>query len=130
MQSFAREFTQEHKGKHIQIERLGGFCLLLKRDVIRRIGLELDKVRAISACSTPDIWLPRTRQVGFNLAVCRDLFIHHFGTRTFAHTAPKNRGGSALLLEIRMIHGFGEEELVAGRIECIVIELAGSPAIR
>jgi hypothetical protein len=27
------------------------------------------------------------RQVG--LGVCRDLFIHHFGTRTFAHSAPQ-----------------------------------------
>jgi hypothetical protein len=28
--------------------------------------------------------------VGFSLAVCRDLFVHHFGTRTFAHSAKQS----------------------------------------
>jgi hypothetical protein len=30
----------------------------------------------------------KARQAGFTLAVCRDLYIHHFGTRTYAHGAP------------------------------------------
>jgi len=28
------------------------------------------------------------RKAGFTLACCKDLFVHHFGTRTFAHGAP------------------------------------------
>ena len=32
-----------------------------------------------------DILSAKAREAGFTLAVCRDLFIHHFGTRTFAH---------------------------------------------
>ena len=88
VQSYAREFAQENKSKWIQVERLGGFCLLLKRDVIVRIGLELDKWSDLGLFDT-DILSSKARQVGYSLAVCRDLFIHHFGTRTFAHTAPK-----------------------------------------
>ena len=32
-----------------------------------------------------DILSAKAQQAGFSLAVCRDLFVHHFGTRTFAH---------------------------------------------
>jgi hypothetical protein len=30
----------------------------------------------------------KARPAGYTLAVCRDLFVLHFGTRTFAHSAP------------------------------------------
>ena len=30
----------------------------------------------------------KAKQAGYTLAVCRDLFVHHFGTRTFAGGAP------------------------------------------
>src|SRR5438445_428520 len=35
-----------------------------------------------------DLLSLRGRQAGFTLACCKDLFIHHFGSRTFAHGAP------------------------------------------
>jgi O-antigen biosynthesis protein len=88
VQSYAKEFAQEHKGKWVKTDRLGGFCLLLKRDVLKRIGPDIDKWTDLSLFDT-DILSAKARQVGYNLAVCRDLFVHHFGTRTFAHTAPK-----------------------------------------
>ena len=88
VEKYAREFTQEHKGKWVQSERLGGFCLLIKAEVIKRIAPDLDKWTDLSLFDS-DILSAKARQVGYNMAVCRDLFIHHFGTRTFAHTAPK-----------------------------------------
>ena len=36
-----------------------------------------------------DLLCRSARQAGYTLACCRDLFIHHFGTRTFAQGAPK-----------------------------------------
>lgn len=87
MQSYAREFTQENKGKSIKTERLGGFCLLVKKEVIKRIGPDLDAWTDLGLFDT-DIFSVKARKVGYQLAVCRDMFIHHFGTRTFAHTAP------------------------------------------
>ena len=36
-----------------------------------------------------DILSAKARQAGYNLGVCADIFVHHFGTRVFAHTAPK-----------------------------------------
>ena len=86
---FAGEFREQNKGKWMEAERLGGFCLLMKREVLRRITNqgELEKWTDLGLFDT-DILSAKARQAGFTLAVCRDLFVHHFGTRTFAHGAP------------------------------------------
>jgi GT2 family glycosyltransferase len=88
VQAYATELAQQHRGKWQKADRLGGFCLLLRRDVITRIGPDLDKHSDLSLFDT-DILSALARNAGYNLAVCWDLFIHHFGTRTFAHTAPQ-----------------------------------------
>jgi len=85
MHAFARGFREERKSKWIEVERLGGFCLLIKRQVIDRIALpKLEEWTDLSLFDT-DILSVKARQAGFTLACCRDLFIHHFGTRTFSH---------------------------------------------
>jgi GT2 family glycosyltransferase len=88
MHAFAREHREANKGKWQEVDGLGGFCLLVKRQVLDRIGLHnLDKCTDLSLFDT-DILSTKARQAGFALACCRDLFIHHFGTRTFSHGAP------------------------------------------
>jgi GT2 family glycosyltransferase len=84
--AFARQFREEHRGKWVQAERLGGFCLLLKREVLGRIGGHLGEA-GLGLFDT-DVLSAKARQAAYSLTVCRDLFIHHFGTRTFAHGAP------------------------------------------
>jgi O-antigen biosynthesis protein len=84
--AFARQWREEHKGKWIEVERLGGFCLLIKREVLKRIGHLRDS--ADLGLFDTDILSAKARQAGFTLACCKDLFVHHFGTRTFAHGAP------------------------------------------
>ena len=71
------------------VDRLDGFCLMMKREVFKRLDQqgELNKLTDLSLFDT-DILSTKAEQLGYNLAVCRDLFIHHFGTRTFAHRAP------------------------------------------
>lgn len=89
--AFALEFREKNKGKWLETERLGGFCVVLKREVLRRVTNQgqLDKWTDLSLFDT-DILSSKAREAGFTLAVCRDLFIHHFGTRTFAHGAPRD----------------------------------------
>jgi GT2 family glycosyltransferase len=89
MHRFASEFRERNKAKWMQSDRLGGFCLLLKREVLRRLANQsgLDEWTDLGLFDT-DILSAKAREAGFTLAVCRDLFIHHFGTRTFAHGAP------------------------------------------
>jgi GT2 family glycosyltransferase len=95
VERFAAEFRESNKGKWLEAERLGGFCLLLKREVLRRVTNQgqLDKWTDLSLFDT-DILSAKAREAGFTLAVCRDLFVHHFGTRTFAHGAPAANGKS------------------------------------
>jgi GT2 family glycosyltransferase len=89
--AFAEQWRQEHEGKWQQVERLGGFCLLVKREVLKRIG-HLREAGDLALFDT-DLLSARARQAGFTLACCRDLFVHHFGTRTFAHGAPRSEAG-------------------------------------
>jgi GT2 family glycosyltransferase len=85
--AFARKWREEHRGQWFDTERLGGFCLLLKRGVLKRIG-HLREHSDLALFDT-DILSSKARKAGFTLACCKDLFVHHFGTRTFAHGAPK-----------------------------------------
>ncbi len=88
--AFAREFREQNRGKWLESDRLGGFCLLLKRQVLEKIE-PLDKWSDLGLFDS-DILSAKARQAGFTLACCRDLFVHHFGARTFAHGAPKLEG--------------------------------------
>ena len=81
--AFAKQYRQEHKGKWAAAERLGGFCLLVKREVLQRIG-PLESDLGLGLFDT-DVLSMKARVAGFTLAVCCDVFVHHFGTRTFAH---------------------------------------------
>jgi O-antigen biosynthesis protein len=85
--AFARDYRGEMRGKWIEIDALAGFCLLIQREVLARIARSLTQWTDLSLFDT-DIAGKKARQEGFKLVVCRDLYIHHFGTRTFAHGAP------------------------------------------
>jgi len=87
VEQFAVGYRKEHQGKWVYSERLGGFCLLIKREVLDKIGADLDEWSDLSLFDT-DILSAKTKQAGYSLAVCQDLFVHHFGTRTFAHGPP------------------------------------------
>jgi GT2 family glycosyltransferase len=86
VEAFSQQWRDEHRGKWTEAERLGGFCLLVKRDVLKRIG-HLREAGDLALFDS-DLLSAKARQAGFTLACCKDLFVHHFGTRTFAHGAP------------------------------------------
>jgi O-antigen biosynthesis protein len=88
VEEFARKWRQEQRGKWTEAERLGGFCLLVKRGVLERVG-PLQQWSELAFFDN-QLLSSKARQAGYTLACCSDLFIHHFGTRTFAHGAPKN----------------------------------------
>jgi GT2 family glycosyltransferase len=83
---FGRDFREQHKGKWLEVERLGGFCVLVKRDALVKAG-PLDDAAGLGPFDT-DALSQRVRRAGYTLACCKDLFVHHFGGRTFAHGAP------------------------------------------
>jgi GT2 family glycosyltransferase len=82
MHAFARRWRDEHRGRWFRVRKLSGFCLLLKRAVYDAIG-GLDERFGLGFFDDDDL-AERARRAGFELAVAQDLFVHHFGSRTFA----------------------------------------------
>jgi glycosyltransferase involved in cell wall biosynthesis len=85
MQRFARRWREDHQGKWFTAGKLSGFCILMKREVYDAIG-GLDERFGLGLFDDDDLAV-RAIQAGFELAVAHDLFVHHFGSRTFAGNA-------------------------------------------
>ena len=66
-------------------ERLTGCCLLVRREVLQKVGA-FDERYGIGFFEDDD-WCIRAREAGFELLVALNVFIHHFGSRTFAGLA-------------------------------------------
>lgn len=81
LQAFARKFARDHAGEAHFVPRLVGFCLLIKREVIQKIGT-LDE-RFGMGCFEDDDFCLRARMAGYRLMMADDVFIHHFGSATF-----------------------------------------------
>ncbi len=76
----------EHRRRHCPAqttlaERLSAFCLLLRRDVIERVG-SFDERFETGFYADDDLCL-RAREAGFQVGVAQDVFVHHFGSRTY-----------------------------------------------
>jgi GT2 family glycosyltransferase len=82
MHRFAARWRAEHRGRWLTAPKLSGFCLLIKRGVFEEVG-GLDERFGVGFFDDDDLSL-RVRKAGYELAVARDLFVHHYGSRTFA----------------------------------------------
>jgi GT2 family glycosyltransferase len=79
---FAREWCEQYRGKWLEVDHLGGFCLLVKRQVLDAVGL-LETKSGLGIFDT-DSLCQKARQAGYTLAVCKDVFVHHFASRPYA----------------------------------------------
>ncbi len=82
MNEFARRWRHQPRGQWFTTGKLSGFCLLMKRAVFEAVG-GLDERFGLGLFDDNDL-AERARRAGFELAVAHDLFVHHFGSRTFA----------------------------------------------
>jgi glycosyltransferase involved in cell wall biosynthesis len=81
MHQFARRWRDQHRGKWFTVPKLSGFCMMMTRAVYDAVG-GLDERFGLGLFDDDDL-AERARRAGFALAVAKDLFIHHFGSRTF-----------------------------------------------
>lgn len=81
LEPFAARRRQELAGKALEVERLLGFCLLVRRDVLSLVG-NFDTRYGLGFFDDDDLSL-RVRQAGFKLKIAQEVYIHHFGSRTF-----------------------------------------------
>jgi GT2 family glycosyltransferase/Flp pilus assembly protein TadD len=78
---FARRFHRDHTGQAERTTRVVGFCMLIRRAVIERIG-GLDGRFGLGNFEDDDFCL-RAALAGFESWIAKDCFVHHFGSRTF-----------------------------------------------
>jgi len=81
MQEFARKWSLEHAGQWETVPRVIGFCMLVKRGVIERIG-GFDPIFGTGNFEDDDFCL-RLQLAGFTIKIAHDVFVHHFGSKTF-----------------------------------------------
>jgi glycosyltransferase involved in cell wall biosynthesis len=81
MHTFAHRWRDQHSRKWFTVPKLSGFCLRMTRVLYESIG-GLDGRFGLGFFDDNDLVI-RARRAGFELAVAHDLFVHHFGSRTF-----------------------------------------------
>lgn len=78
MHAFAAEFNRSDAAKWQPVDRLAGFCLLLRRELWERTGY-LDEGYLLGNYEDDD-YMIRVRLQGSRLIIARDTFVHHFGS--------------------------------------------------
>lgn len=84
--AFADDLSRRMAGRGFELARLVGFCLMVRRSVLDKIG-GFDPRFGIGNFEDDDLCL-RIRTAGYQTWVAQDVYIHHFGSRTFAALGP------------------------------------------
>lgn len=109
------------KRRYPRVPVLNGFCMLLRRDVLERVGL-MDHVAFGTGYGEENDYCIRAGDAGFELAVADDVFVFHAKSKSFGHALRvelSNRGAKALEAK----HG-------RARVQSLVREIEASPVLR
>ncbi len=69
----------ENSGRYEEALRVIGFCMLVKREVIEKIG-GFDPYYEAGNFEDDDFCI-RAQRAGFKIRIAHDVFIHHFGSK-------------------------------------------------
>nr|WP_060788339.1 glycosyltransferase [Geobacillus zalihae] len=78
MHQFAASYNVSDPDKWEERLKLIGFCMLIKREAVDKVGL-LDE-RFTPGNFEDDDYSVRLRKAGYRLMLCKDTFIHHYGS--------------------------------------------------
>ncbi len=78
---FSNNFNKPDVNKWFELNAVAGFCMLIKRKVIEKIGL-FDEDFEYGLFEDRD-YCCRARENGFKVYCAGDTFVYHFGHRTF-----------------------------------------------
>ncbi|MBI5416532.1 glycosyltransferase [Candidatus Poribacteria bacterium] len=82
LQDYASAFRNKNRNRQIQIRRIVGFCMLMKRSLAGEIGL-LDESFGSGNFEDDDYCL-RAALAGCRNLIAGDVFIHHYGSKSFS----------------------------------------------
>ncbi|GIO66209.1 glycosyltransferase family 2 protein [Paenibacillus cookii] len=78
MWEFAAAFSRPDASKWRQTDRIVGFCVLFRKELLERVGYFDEGFRVGNY--EDDDWMIRIRLCGLKLVIAGDAFIHHFGS--------------------------------------------------
>lgn len=81
LDAFAEEWTRRNAGRVRDVNRLVGFCMMIRDNAFRRAGM-FDESFGIGNFEDDD-YCTRLRKEGFRLVIAEDCFVFHHGGRTF-----------------------------------------------
>lgn len=81
LEVFAQSWAVEHRDQYPEVNRIIGFCMAIRRDVLEQIG-GLDTSFGIGNFEDDDYCL-RVHLAGYKLVIAQEVFVHHFGSVTF-----------------------------------------------
>jgi glycosyltransferase involved in cell wall biosynthesis/predicted O-methyltransferase YrrM len=81
MHAYARKIKDKNAGKSFVFPRVAFLCTLIKREVINKIG-GLDE-RFTPGNFEDDDFCLRAQIAGYKTIIAQDVFIHHFGSKSF-----------------------------------------------
>jgi len=82
MHEYAKAFRLRNRHRRVPLRRIVGFCMLFRRELVNRIGM-LDESFGTGNFEDDDFCL-RASLEGYRNMIAGDVFIHHYGSRTFA----------------------------------------------
>lgn len=81
LHSFARGLREARRGQTTDVDRLVGFCLAVRRDLLEQLG-GFDERFGLGGHEDDDLCL-RIKAAGRRLLIAHGSFVHHHGHRTF-----------------------------------------------
>ncbi len=81
LEAYAREFRNRSRNRRVPSRRLVGFCMLFRRSLVNEIG-PLDETFGTGNFEDDDFCL-RAALAGYRNVIAGDVFIHHYGSRSF-----------------------------------------------
>jgi GT2 family glycosyltransferase/tetratricopeptide (TPR) repeat protein len=78
---YARRFRENNRRRRIPLQRIVGFCMLFRRELVDKAGL-LDESFGTGNFEDDDFCFRATLE-GYRNMIAGDVFIHHYGSRSF-----------------------------------------------
>lgn len=82
IQQFAKNLLLKYAGKRISVGRIIGFCMLIKREVLFKVGV-LDELFGPGGYEDYDYCM-RVKREGYNIIIALDTFIFHIGGKGYS----------------------------------------------
>ncbi len=87
-EEIAAVYVERHKGVWFTTEKLGFFCVAIRRTLFEKIGY-LDETFGLGMFEDDDYCI-RAKKAGFSLAVVEDCFVYHKGSVSFRKLADRD----------------------------------------